>query len=187
MSHPFERLKPASHRAIFIPLLTLTILIFLAMNAIGVPLNNPVAPSGIVSFEFAFTSTRALQILNSWSDAVQLRAAFIQGLDFLFPLVYSATIGLGCILTANVLRAVKQPLAWFGAPLAWGLWLAAVCDYIENISLVFLLFGRVASPLPEIAGACAAIKFSLILIGMVYALYGMVIWMLPFKQLQSAT
>ena len=187
MSHPFEQLKPASHRAIFIPLLTLTILIFLAMNAIGAPLNNPVAPSGIVSFEFAFTPTRALQILNSWSDAVQLRAAFIQGLDFLFPLVYSATIGLGCIMTANVLRAVKRPLVWFGAPLAWGLWLAAVCDYIENISLVILLFDRVASPFPEIAGACAAIKFSLILIGTVYALFGMVIWMLPFKPLQSAT
>jgi hypothetical protein len=187
MSHPFKQLKSTSHRTIFIPLLTLTLLIFLAMNAIGAPLNNPVAPSGIVSFEFAFTPTRAQQILNSWSGAVQLRAAFIQGLDFLFPLVYSATISLGCIMTANVLRAVKRPLARFGAPLAWGLWLAAGCDYIENISLVILLFGRVASPFPEIAGGCAAIKFSLILIGMVYSLYGLVIWMLPFKPLQSAT
>lgn len=160
MSHPLERLKPTLQKRLFIPLLILTILMMVIMNIIGSPLNTPIAPSGIVSFELAFSPTQAQQIILSWDAPAQLRAAFLQGLDFLFPLVYSVALGLGCILTSSVLAVRGKPFSKIGAPLAWGLWIAALCDYLENIALVVLLFGRVASPYPEIAGLCAVIKFT---------------------------
>jgi hypothetical protein len=80
---------------------------------------------------------------------------------------------MGCILTAGVLRSRRKLLWGLGVILAWGLALAALCDYIENITLVFLLFDRVQSPFPEIAGVCVVIKFTLIIIAAIYILYGL--------------
>ena len=175
MKYPFENQKPAIQKMSFIFFLIMTILIMVIMNVIGSSLKTPSAPSGIVSFELAYSPARAQEIINSWSPDSQLRAAFIQGLDFLFPLVYSVALGIGCLLTANALRMGGKPLAGLGVPLAWGLALAALFDYIENIALIATLFGRLQSPLPEIASVCAVIKFSLILIAIVYILYGLVI------------
>jgi hypothetical protein len=175
MKHPFEQLKQTVQIKYFTILLILTILMMVIMNFIGVSLTTTAAPNGIVSFEFAFTPTRAQEMISSWSTDSQLRAAFIQGLDFLFPLIYSAALGLGCLLAVNVLKARGKPLSGFGVFLAWGLLLAAVCDYIENIALVTQLFGRVQSPYPEIAGVCAAIKFSIILFAIGYILYGLAV------------
>jgi hypothetical protein len=187
MNHPFEHLYPTLQKKSFITLLFLTILIMFIMNVIGEPLITQYAPSGIISFELAFSPARAQQMINSWSPDSQLRAAFIQGLDFLFPLVYSAALGLGCILTMKVLRTRGKPLSRSGILLAWGLVVAAICDYIENISLVALLFGKLQSPFPEIAGICAVIKFTLIFIAIAYILYGLVIRMLVRSATQSAT
>ena len=187
MKHPFENLRSPIQKKYFIGLLIATILIMVIMNFIGSPLTTPSAPSGIVSFEFAFSPNRAQAIIDSWSKDAQLRAGFIQGLDFLFPLVYNAALGLGCVLTANSLRISGKKLAWLGAPLAWGLMLAAICDYIENIALVILMFGRVQSPYPEIAGVCALIKFTIIFIAVGYILYGLIVRLVSSPSRHSAT
>lgn len=175
MSHPFEYLKSYNQKKYFIILLLMTILIMFITNIVGQSLTTPSAPFGIISFEFAFSPERAQEIINSWNPDAQLRAAFIQGLDFLFPLVYSVALGLGCILTAGVLRSRRKQLRGLGVLFAWGLVLAALCDYIENVALVAMLFGSVQSPFPEIAGVCALIKFTLIIIAVIYILYGLVI------------
>jgi hypothetical protein len=187
LRHPFENLRSAIQKKYFIGFLIATILIMVIMNFIGSPLTTSSAPSGIVSFEFAFSPTRAQEIINSWSQDVQLRAAFIQGLDFLFPLVYSAALGLGCVLTANGLRTRGKKSSRLGAPLAWGLLLAVICDYIENIALVIILFGKDQSPFPEIAGVCALIKFSIIFIAIGYILYGLIVRIVSSPARQSAT
>jgi hypothetical protein len=187
MRHPFENLKPTIQKKFFVIMLILTILIMVIMNIIGSPLTTPSAPYGIVSFEFAFTPARAQEMISSWSIDAQLRAAFIQGLDFLFPLVYSAALGLGCLLATNVVKARGKPLNGLGVFLAWGLLLAALCDYIENIALVTQLFGRIQSPYPEIAGVCAVIKFSIILVAIGYILYGLLVRTFFKSSPQSAT
>jgi hypothetical protein len=187
MSHPFEKLHPAIQRRLFIFLLILTILIMLVMNMVGTILYTAESPSGIISFELAYSPARAYQIINSWSTSAQLRAAFIQGLDFLFPLVYSTMFGIGSIMAGGVLRIRGKPFARWGVILAWGLWLAAICDYIENIALITLLFGRVVSPFPEIAGVCAVIKFAMILIGSIYIIYGLVMRIIPKRSTRAAT
>lgn len=157
----------------FWALLALTLLIMLAMNFIGLPLNTAAAPSGIVSFEFAATAQNAQAMLNSWGEQGVVRAAFIQGLDFLFPAVYSTMVTLACLMSASTLGSLGWPLARLGAGLAWAQWAAALFDYVENVSLVALLLGPVAAPWPQIAAVCAVIKFALLLAGIAYGFFGL--------------
>jgi len=187
MNHPFEHLNLNFQKKVFIFLLFMTIFIMIIMNVIGEPLITQSAPSGIVSFELAFSPARAQLMISSWSPDSQLRAAFIQGLDFLFPLIYAATLSLGCLLIVNVISSRRKLLSRSGIMIAWGLVVALICDYIENISLVALLLGRLQSPLPEIAGVCAVIKFALIFFAIGYILYGLIIRMLASKAMKSAT
>jgi hypothetical protein len=55
-----------------------------------------------------------------------------------------------------------------------GQWLAAGFDAVENIALLVLLFGRLASPWPQVAWVCAVLKFSLIILGIAYILYALI-------------
>jgi hypothetical protein len=179
MTHPLERIKPERRTHYFYPLLALTLLLLLSMNFIGLPLNTAAAPQGIISFEFAATPERAQEMLASWTPEARVRAGFIQGLDFLFPLVYSTTVGLGCVMGAGVIARRGQAASRLGVPLAWGLWAAAALDYVENIGLVMLLFGTVESPWPQLAAVCAVIKFALLAAGLVYAFYGLAMKAVP--------
>ena len=179
MTHPLERIKPERRKHYFYPLLALTLLLLLSMNFIGLPLNTAAAPQGIISFEFAATPERAQEMLDSWSPEARVRAGFIQGLDFLFPLAYSTTVGLGCVMAAGVIARRGQAASRLGVPLAWGLWAAAALDYVENIGLVVLLFGPVQSPWPQLAAVCAGIKFALLAAGLGYAFYGLAMKAVP--------
>jgi hypothetical protein len=175
MKHPFDRIKPERRGRYFYVFFAATLLLMVVMNWISAPLNTPAAPYGIVSFEFAGKLDRAQAMMASWNTQGMIRAAFIQGLDFLFPLVYSSAIGLGCVMAGAVLQGHKWPLAGLGSVLAWGLWLAAGLDYIENIGLTALLFGAESDGLAMLSMGCAVVKFLLIFLGMVYALYGLMI------------
>jgi hypothetical protein len=187
MIHLFDRLNPNLQKRLFILLLIMAILVMIIMNVIGEPLVTKYAPSGIISFEFAFSVARARLIISSWSPDSQLRAAFIQGLDFLFPPIYGVALGFGCLLSHKVLSTRRKPLSGSGIIITWGLVMAVICDYLENISLVALLFGRLQSSFPQIAGACAVIKFALIFIAIGYILYGLIIGILARSARQSAT
>ena len=179
MNHPLARLSPHNRTVFFFLLLGLTVVLLLSMNYVGLPLNTAAAPQGIISFEFAATPERAQEMLDSWSPDARIRAGFIQGLDFLFPIAYSTTVGLGCVMAAGVIARRGQAISRLGIWLAWGLWLAAVLDYIENIGLLFILFGIVQSPYPQIAAVCASIKFALLAIGLVYSFYGLALKVIP--------
>lgn len=179
MAHPLEQIPTSRRRRVLFPLLSLTLLLLLIMNFVGLPLNTSAAPQGIISFEFAYTPERAQQMLDSWSPDARIRAGFIQGLDFLFPMVYATTVGLGCVMAASVIASRGQAAARLGPWLAWGLWAAAALDYVENIGLVTVLFGQVQSPFPEIAAVCALIKFALLVVGLVYSFYGLSLKAIP--------
>lgn len=175
MRHPLEEVANSRKKTLFFSLLAFTLAIMLVMNSVGSVLNTVEAPYGIVSFELAGSPQKANVILDSWDTPAQLRAAFIQGLDFLYLILYSTTIALACLWAGETLARAGWPLASVGRPLAWGLWLAALCDAVENIALVIVLFGRNQSPLPEIAAICALVKFLLIFLGLVYTLYALLI------------
>ncbi len=187
MRHPLTLMQPDDQKKAFIILFSLTILIMLVMNLIGAPLTTPSAPAGIVSFEFAFSPGRAQEIIDSWSPEAQIRAAFIQGLDFLFPLVYSAALGLGCLLVGQGSTKIEKSLVRWGSSLAWLLILAAACDYIENMALVNELFGNVVSPYPQIAGICALFKFFVILLAIIFILFWLCAKLVLRRSVRRAT
>lgn len=162
MLHPFQAISVGNYMLIFLSLLVLTILLTAVLSAI------PLKP-GIVKFELAGSTSKAREIISSWGAAGQIRAAFNLGLDFLYLVVYSTTIGVACIWAANVLQAHGLPLASVGILLAWGQWLAALLDVVENIALAIILFGSVTDPWPQIAKWCAIPKFGLVLLGLLYA------------------
>lgn len=173
MRHPLQNIRHR-RKEIFFILLGLTILLMVLMNFVGAPLTTTEVPLGIISYELAGSVSGAEAILASWDQDAQLRAAFSLGVDYLFLVVYSTTIALACIWSGEVLKKNGWPLASASAPLAWGQWLAALLDAVENMALVIILFGMLAPPWPELAKWCAIIKFSMIFLGMVYAFYGLV-------------
>ncbi|MBX3056001.1 MAG: hypothetical protein KF770_05965 [Anaerolineae bacterium] len=141
----------------------------LFFNLTGGPLQTAVAPAGIISFEFAGTVANAQAMIESWGEHGRLVAAFGLGLDFLYPLVYASAISLACVWAAERVQP-RSPAASWGIWLAWGAWLAALLDYVENVALVLLLFGSTAVLLPPLAFLCAAIKFTLVIAGILYVL-----------------
>ena len=171
-----------SRRQVFPPALILTLLVLVILTWVGRPLTTPAAPNGIISYEFAGSVLRANGILISWGEAGRLHAAFSLGLDFLFIVAYATTIGLACAWAGEILSKRRWPLARVGLLTAWGVCLAGVLDGIENVSLVVMLLGNVSSPWPQLAAACAAVKFLLIALALLYAAYGGLAWVSGLKR-----
>ena len=162
MRHPLEAI-PAHQRAkVFILLLIATLLITFAFRFIG-----PTKPT-IVDFELAGTVTKATDIITAWTPVERIHAGFSLGFDFLYMPVYSTTIALACVWAAGVFRSGAGKT--IGVALAWGLWLAAILDAIENLALMSNLFGSPIEPFPALAAGCATLKFGLILAGLLVVL-----------------
>ncbi|MBC8331653.1 MAG: hypothetical protein H8E28_06705 [Anaerolineae bacterium] len=172
MQHPFEQITVSRRQRVFWVLVALTLLVEAVFMLTGSPLTTDAAPAGIVSFELAATTPVVESILASWDAVARERAAFIQGLDFLFIPLYAAAIGLGCIMAADTFSQKMVKVAALGRWLAWGLILAGLLDVVENISLLVMLFVAPAQPWALIAAACAVPKFALVLLGLLYALLG---------------
>lgn len=148
-----------------------------ALNILDQPLRTEAAPYGIVSYELAGDVATAEAILASWDGRAKLYAAFGLGLDFLFMLTYSSTIALACIWAS---RSARMPLVLIrtGVLLAWGQWLAAVFDAIENSALLTMLMRAPIAPWPEVATSFALAKFALISLGLTYAMGGLILFLI---------
>ncbi len=158
----------------FLWLLGATIAISVVFRFIG-----PFSPN-IVDYEFVWNTTRASAVIGAWNATAKLQAAFNLGFDFLYMPVYSTTIALACVWGAGVLR--NRFWNGFGILLAWGLWLAALLDAIENVALITMLLGAAADPYPMIASMCATGKFGLILIGLLFSAVSLVIFLVTIKR-----
>ena len=132
IQNPMQFLEPENRKKILIFLLISVLLIFFIFRSLDLPLKTVAAPSGIVSFEFAGTPENSAMILASWDSHADLFAAFGLGFDFLFMVVYAATISLACLMASTKHSGWFSRLgAWFGV----GVFLAAMFDTIENICL----------------------------------------------------
>jgi hypothetical protein len=173
MQHPLSLIPSKGRRPIFSLLLLLTALTIGGMQGVSGPLSTEAAPAGIISYEFAGDVPNAQAILDSWDAAVRVRVGLNLGLDFLFLVLYSTAIACACAWIAGALPAAAASL---GIALAWGQWLAALLDAVENIALLNILLSAPASPWPQIARLCAVFKFALVFLGLLYALMGS-IWL----------
>jgi len=166
LTHPLNAIPSNKRARVFVPLLIATLVITFLFRFIG-----PAQPT-IVDFELAGSVPKAQAIIDAWNQTDRIRAGFSLGFDYLYMPVYSTTIALGCILAAGVLS--KRAWHSIGLLLAWGLWVAALFDAIENLALFTELLGNNVAPYPQIAQICATIKFGLILLGLLYAIAGVV-------------
>lgn len=160
MSHPLQAIPAEYYLYVFLPLLALTLLLAAVLSAI------PLKPN-IVQFEL-----NAREVIKSWNEVDKSWAAFSLGLDFLYLVVYSTTISIACLWAANVIQESGLQLATVGIWLAWGQWLAALLDVIENIALVRILFGYERNLSPKVAKWCAIPKFAIVILGLLYAAIG---------------
>jgi len=167
LTHPLAAIPSDKRTRVIVPLVIATLVITFLYRFIG-----PAQPT-IVDFELAGSVPKAQAIIDAWNETDRIRAGFSLGFDYLYMPVYSTTIALACILAAGVL----QRKAWrtIGLLLAWGLWLAAISDATENLALFTILLGNNVVPYPQVAQICAAIKFGLILLGLLYVVAGVVL------------
>jgi len=175
MPLPLHFLSADSRRR-FLWLLWPAVLVLLVVFAwSGAPLNTPAAPLGILSLQLAANLDQAEKIILSWDEKARLLAAFGLGLDYLFMLVYAAAFSLSCRWAAEALRTRRWPLAKAGVWLAWGVWLAALLDAVENVALLAVLLGTAAALWPRLASTCALVKLGLLFAGLVYLFYAMIV------------
>ena len=175
MKHPLNSAEVAENKPVFWFFFAFTLAVMLCINLLGKPLITSAAPFGIVSFELAGSVEKSQLILDSWDYEAQLSAAFSLGFDYLFMALYSTTIALACLWGSRMLQARSIPGAGAGVLLAWGLWLAAFLDGLENIALGLILFNAPAAPWPQVAQVSALLKFLLIFAGLVYAFFASII------------
>jgi hypothetical protein len=175
MKHPLATIAPEKRWLIFVPLLVMTLAVMGILQATSAPLTTDAAPQGIISFEFAGDVPAAQQIVDSWDAQARGHAGFNLGFDFLFLVLYSTTIAFACAWIAGSFQGGLKSLAAAGLLLAWGQWLAALLDAVENTGLLIILLDAPAAPWPQIARWCALVKFALVILGLVYALLG-AIW-----------
>jgi hypothetical protein len=175
LRHPFEWLSESGQKRAFVAWVVLTLVVMASLQVLGGPLTTEAAPMGIVSFEFAGEISKAQGIVESWGQQGQVYAGLNLGLDYLFLVAYASAIGLGCVLVSR--RWVRQVafVAWVGIGLAWGQWLAALLDGVENYALIQVLLGSAGESWPLLARWCAVPKFLLVGAGLVYIILGTIL------------
>lgn len=169
MSHPLDFIPASSRKKTFFPLLALTLGLLTLIQLLNTPLQNPVSPMGIVSFELAGTPQKADAIIQAWDARARLFAAFSLGLDYLFLLAYGLVISLGVLMVAG---KEGGKFAKISAYVGWGVLLAALLDAIENFALWRLLSGSATEFCPRLAAISATAKFFLVFLGLGFAFVG---------------
>ena len=169
MLHPLGHLSAHASAWLLGVLVLLTIILSMVLDRIGQPLKTAAAPQGIVSFELAFSRARSEAIVRSW-ERVRESAKKSLRWDYVFIPLYSTTLALLCIMAGHSFqRQDWSGLTAVAAVLAWYQWFAGLLDMVENWALLRLL--NTSPPFPEIlpwlAGCCAAVKFGLIILGLV--------------------
>jgi hypothetical protein len=167
MKHPFQAISQQALVPVVIAFIAAALTLMVSLRILDEPLKTEAAPGGILSYELAGDEASTLAILESWDPPAKYHAAFSLGLDFLFLITYSSAISLACIWAA---RLSNTSLAGLGVYLAWGQWIAAIFDGLENTALFINLVQAPTSPWPQIAQTAAIIKFTLIILGLLYIL-----------------
>lgn len=173
MRHPLEHWPRAGRRRALLGVIAAAVAMQIALTLLDAPLRAS-DEGGTVAFEVAGSPERAQEILDAWqAEGVVENAAFINGLDFIYPLLYAAAIAGACVAAAGAFRRRgRERLALAGIAIAWAATTAAAFDWVEDIALAVILLDGPASPWPQVALAAAIPKFAGTGAGLIYAIAG---------------
>jgi hypothetical protein len=132
----------------------------------------------ILDFEFAGSHSRAAQIVAEWGAKGRSDAHLSLVLDYGYMLSY----GLFFALAGFAVRDMARTRGWrgmaaVGAVVPFFALAAAIFDASENAALLLTLAGNGGSFAPPFAVVVSALKFTLIGMAILYALWGLVRWL----------
>jgi hypothetical protein len=128
-------------------------------------LMRPFTPTNIVEFEFAKTVDHAQLIISNWGAEGVTKAQLSIYLDFVFLVLYSWAISLGCKVVV-----VSHYLGWLkktGEYLSTIIWFAGSCDLMENVAMLITLSGMNEFSVTA-AYYFAMVKFAIVLVCLLF-------------------
>jgi len=175
--HSSERSPGARRKRLLIAFGIATVVFDLVLVLLDRRLVATGGPS-ILGLEFAGSQHRLDQIVEEWGTHGVHLARLSLWLDFGFMLSYGTFFTLAGLATAAAARERGlRRLAACGRVAPFLAAAAALFDAAENITWLVLLDGHDSSFLPALGTACAAVKFFLIGVAMVYAACGLIVWL----------
>jgi hypothetical protein len=158
---PHQRLRRLQLIGVTFLFVTLTVWLYQLDRV----LHTEAASQGIVSFELARTAARSAAILDSWGAQAREAAMLLQGLDYLYLVVYPVWVSLLSLSLAERLGGTWQKAGlWLGAAVI----LCAPFDAIENHALILQIMRGPSDELAMRAWFCAGAKFALLFAGLGY-------------------
>ena len=136
---------------------------------------SPLSSGEIVQFEIAKTVARANAIIQEWKSSGKyepgIRSLY---LDYVFIILYTIAIALGCRFISACTG--NDILTKGGRGFAWLIVGAAICDIIENIAMSKTLQGVVSQLNVTIAYNLARIKFSIVIVCVLFMVACALYW-----------
>ena len=135
----------------------------------------PLSSDEIVQFEIAKTVDRAQAMVDTWKITGKYEQV-VQSTYFayVFMVLYTLAIAFGCrfisVCTGNEIM-IKG-----GRGFAWLIVLATICDLVENIAVSHTLHGPVSQWNVSLAYNLARIKFSIVIVCLLFMLACSLYW-----------
>jgi len=143
-------------------LATLSLVLMVQLRGLDSDLRLPDVPNGIVSYELAWSDTRAATVIDAWRSAGVIEQAKVSlGVDFAFLLAYPFMFSVGAALLVRTTTAARFDR--IGQTLSRAVLCCIPLDATENIVLWRMLDAGASSLLAHIGTICAVIKFALVL------------------------
>jgi len=142
------------------------LIMFIIMRWYGAGLQNPVSIRGIVDLEFADTPQRLYELLSRWDLSMVKMNIW---LDFLFIVAYTVFFSIAAETGAEKWpeKTVPRQAGFFFARVAY---VAGVLDIAENLLMLQSIGGNFTGVSLQLTFYCAAIKFILIAVIILYLL-----------------
>jgi hypothetical protein len=136
---------------------------------------SPLTSADIVQLEVAKTVSKAQAIIEDW----KITGKYDQGvksisLAYFFIALYTVSIALGCRFVAACTG--NDILLKGGRGFAWLIWVATVCDIIENIAMSKTLLGDITQDNVSIAYNLARVKFSIVIVCILFIVACALYW-----------
>lgn len=166
-------MNPTLLKRLFWIMLVFTLATLAALGRIDEGLRNQTSPLGIVSFELCAYGDACDAVLQAWGPLARQMAVLSLGLDYLFMVLYPATIFIGLLLVS---ARVPARLRGFTVGTGWWAWVAGIADAVENYFLTQMVLTQSVQALAWPATLAATLKFVVLVHSLLWLLLAYGVW-----------